>query len=59
MQAKNETRLEFIHSVVEFLEAIANATIPEPNIYDGMKTMQILTAGLESARTGRKIMIEK
>ncbi len=50
---------EFIHSVVEFLEAIANQTTPEPNIYDGMKTMQVLTAGLESARTGQKIMIEK
>ena len=49
---------EFIHSVVEFLEAIANQTTPEPNIYDGMKTMQVLTAGLESAKTGEKIMIE-
>ena len=49
---------EFIHSVVEFLEAIENGTIPEPNIYDGLKTMQVLSAGLESARIGQKVTIE-
>lgn len=46
---------EFIHSVVDFLDALDKGEKIEPNFYDGMKTMEVLEAGLESARTGKKI----
>jgi len=49
---------EFVHSTYEFLNAIAQNKLPEPNIYDGLKVMQILDAGLESAKIGQKINIE-
>jgi predicted dehydrogenase len=47
----------FVHAMVEFLNAIDKDEQPEPNFFDGMKTMQVLDAGLESARTGKKINI--
>jgi len=46
---------EFIHAVVDFVEAIQKGNKIEPNFYDGMKGMEVLDAGLESARIGRKI----
>lgn len=48
---------EFIHTAVEFMNSIAENKLAEPNFYDGMKAMQVLEAGLESSRTGRKISI--
>ena len=50
---------EFIHAVAEFIKAIKTGTTAKPNIYDGMKAMQVLTAALESAKTGQKVIIEK
>lgn len=46
---------EFHHGVVDFMDAIANGTSIEPNFYDGLKGMEILTAGLESAANGRRV----
>jgi predicted dehydrogenase len=46
---------EFVHGVVDFLEAIDQDQKIEPNFYDGMRAMQILEAGLQSAAEGRRI----
>jgi predicted dehydrogenase len=46
---------EFVHSVVDFLDAMDKGGKVEPNFYDGMKAMEVLEAGLESAETGRRI----
>ncbi len=48
---------EHVHAVVDFLKAIAAGKDIEPNLYDGMKAMQVLDAGLESARSGRKVLV--
>jgi predicted dehydrogenase len=48
---------EFVHSVVDFLNAIDQDTTVEPNFYDGMKCMQVLAAALESAASGKKVVI--
>jgi predicted dehydrogenase len=50
---------EHVHAVVDFLKAIAAGTDIAPNLYDGMKNMQVLDAGLESARTGRKVAVSE
>jgi predicted dehydrogenase len=47
----------FVHSVVDFLDAVDKGGKIEPNFYDGMKGMAVLEAGLESARTGKKITL--
>ncbi len=46
---------EFHHAVVDFMQAIANGTQVEPNFYDGLREIEILSAGLESAATGSKV----
>jgi predicted dehydrogenase len=48
---------EFVHGVVDFLDAIENSTTIEPNFYDGMKAMQVLDAALKSAEDGRKLVL--
>jgi predicted dehydrogenase len=48
---------EFVHSVVDFLQALDKGEKVKPNFYDGMKGMEVLEAGLESARTGKRIAI--
>ncbi|MBW2056834.1 MAG: Gfo/Idh/MocA family oxidoreductase [Deltaproteobacteria bacterium] len=48
---------EFVHAVVDFLGAVERGEKIEPNLYDGMKTMEVLEAGLESARTGKRITL--
>ena len=50
---------EHVHAVVDFLKGIAAGTDIAPNLYDGMKAMQVLDAGLESARTGRKVAVSE
>jgi predicted dehydrogenase len=47
----------FVHSVVDFLNAIDTGEKIEPNFYDGMKTMEVIEAGLESAKTGKRIAL--
>jgi len=46
-----------VHAVVDFLKAIDAGTDIAPNLYDGLKAMQVLDAGLESARTGRRVEV--
>jgi predicted dehydrogenase len=48
---------EFVHSVVDFLQALDKGEKVKPDFYDGMKAMEVLEAGLESARTGKRIAI--
>lgn len=48
---------EFVHAVVDFLNAIEKDRKIEPNFYDGMKEMQVLEAGLKSAADGRKLVL--
>jgi predicted dehydrogenase len=48
---------EFHHAVVDFMDAIANGTTIAPNFHDGLKEMEVLMAGLESARTGQKVTV--
>ncbi len=47
----------FIHAVKDFLEAIENETDISPNLYDGMKVMQVLEAGIQSSKTRRHINV--
>jgi predicted dehydrogenase len=49
---------EFVHAVVDFLNAIARDTAIEPNFYDGMKGMQVIEAGIESAKSGKVVKIK-
>ncbi len=49
---------EFVHGVVDFLNAIEKNGKIEPSFYDGMKAMQVLDAGLKSAQEGRIISID-
>ena len=46
---------EFHHAVVDFMDAIANDTSIAPNFYDGLKVIEVLTAGLESAASGQRV----
>ncbi len=46
---------EFHHAVVDFLKAIETGQPIAPNFYDGVKVMEVLEAGLESAETGRRV----
>jgi len=48
---------EFHHAVVDFLSAIETGEPIAPNFHDGLKEMQVIEAGLESARTGQRIQI--
>lgn len=48
---------EFHHAVKDFMEAIANDQPIEPNFYDGLKEIEILTAGLASAKEGVKVAL--
>lgn len=46
---------EFHHAVVDFMETVAKGGSVEPNFYDGLREIVILTAGLKSAATGQKV----
>lgn len=48
---------EFHHAVADFLTAIANKTAIEPNFYDGLKEIEVLTAARQSAETGQKVTL--
>jgi predicted dehydrogenase len=49
---------EFVHATADFVKAIVEDTKPWPNFYDGMKGMQIIEAGIESADKGKRIDIK-
>ena len=48
----------FIHAVTDFINAVASGNGIEPDFYDGMKGMQILDAGLASAKKGVRIALD-
>jgi predicted dehydrogenase len=47
----------FVHAVADFLQAISEKKSAQPNFADGVKVMQVIDAGLESARTGRRVAV--
>jgi predicted dehydrogenase len=48
---------EFTHAVADFLTALEKGTSISPNLYDGMKGMQVLEAGILSARSGKRVEV--
>jgi len=48
---------EFTHAVADFLTAMEKGTPLVPNFCDGMRNMQILEAGLLSAKNGCKVAV--
>jgi len=48
---------EFTHAVVDFLNALEKGIRITPNLYDGVKDIQVLEAGIISSNTGRKVAI--
>jgi predicted dehydrogenase len=46
---------EFVHGVTDFLNAIDKDEEVEPNFYDGMRALQVLDAGLKSAKSGKRV----
>jgi len=48
---------EFVHAVYDFLKAMENKTSITPNMYDGMKIMQVLEAGIKSSETGKQVKV--
>ena len=51
--------LGYVGEVLHFLESIGNNTLPEPDISDGIKALQLVEACKESVRKKRSIVIEK
>ncbi len=47
----------FVHAVADFLEAIDSGKMIEPNFRDGVKIMEVLEAGVQSAETGRVVSV--
>lgn len=47
----------FVHAVYDFLKAMENKTSITPNLYDGMKIMQVLEAGIKSSETGKQVKV--
>lgn len=48
---------EFHHAVADFLTAVDEGGTITPNFYDGVRGMEVLEAGLESAETGQRIVL--
>ncbi len=48
---------EFHHAVKDFMDAIASGQSITPNFYDGLKEMEILSAGVKSAQEGVKVAL--
>lgn len=48
---------EFTHAVVDFVDAVVRKKDIAPNFTDGVKIIRVLEAGLESARTGKRVQI--
>lgn len=49
----------FVHAIADFLDAISKGAVIRPNFADGVKAMQVLEAGLESAATGRRVILQE
>jgi predicted dehydrogenase len=50
---------EFVHGVVDFIQAIAKGGQVEPNFLDGLKCLQVLEAGMKSAETGQRVAVSQ
>jgi len=48
----------FIHAVKDFLDALTAEREISPNLYDGMKIMQVLEAGIQSSNSGMHVKVE-
>ncbi len=48
----------FTHAVADFIQAVESGKPIYPNFGDGAKTMEVLEAGLESAKTGQRVSIK-
>ncbi len=46
---------EFVHAVADFVKAVVLGGDIRPNFEDGLRVIQVLEAGLQSAREGRRI----
>jgi predicted dehydrogenase len=49
----------FTHAVKDFLEALSSEKEISPNLYDGMRVMQVLEAGIRSSETGRHVKVSE
>jgi predicted dehydrogenase len=49
---------QFHHAVVDFIDAISHGTSIEPNFYDGVKETEVLEGALQSAATGRRVILQ-
>ena len=45
--------------MVDFLTALEKGTKITPNLYDGVKDMQVLEAAIISAKDGRKVKVSE
>ncbi len=48
---------EFVHAMVDFMDAINRGTGIAPDFYDGVKEMEVLQAALDSASTGKVVVL--
>ena len=48
----------FVHAAADFIQAIDTGGPTDPNFHDGLKTIQVLEAGLESADTGMRVSVD-
>lgn len=48
---------EFHHAVVDFMKAIETGASIAPNFYDGLKEVEVLQAGIQSAQTGQRVAV--
>jgi predicted dehydrogenase len=46
---------EFVHAVVDFVDAVVHKKKIEPDFRDGWKELEVLEAGLKSAETGKAV----
>jgi predicted dehydrogenase len=49
----------FVHAAADFVRAIFRDRDIAPSFYDGLRCMQVIDAALESAETGRKVVVEQ
>jgi predicted dehydrogenase len=49
---------EFVHAAADFVKAIVENEEAWPSFYDGMKGMQVIEAGIQSAESGKRIDIK-
>jgi predicted dehydrogenase len=47
----------FVHAVADFVNAVANGEAITPNFEDGVRILEVLEAGLDSAASGQRVKI--